>query len=413
MTAAIPSTIEGLSLLILAEFAKTHAALATTSARLEALEHTHRLEAPGPLAPSAEKREAGGEGLDQVSTSHNPSSILSQSSLPPFAPKPSSLQRTSSSLLEEDDTVHGDAVYSVCGYGLGEEGGFNAAASPCMAFERRLIATRDNSDSSGEPSTPPPQPPPPPPSPPSRPRVASFAEAEIPGDQKDGNVVWPTLRPRPWSLRRASFKPAGCSLPSFGSSKNFSSHIPGCTVPNQDSGAIEPGGGGGGSYAPRRQSRTSERESGRLSETMHDDDELQCMLLELKAAQRSINPEQDASMRRSKLKERYQCTWPPDAPFMPYWNGLVCHTGLEPHRPRPAANLQTGLLYSHACEPCLGQLALLVCLSGIAVPLQLAFEARFTAAGTAWEVPSYMMDACFIADVYVQFRTGFMQEGTS
>ena len=338
MTAAIPSTIEGLSLLILAEFAKTHAALATTSARLEALEHTRRLEAPGPLAPSAEKREAGGEGLDQVSTSHNPSSILSQSSLPPFAPKPSSLQRTSSSLLEEDDAVHGDAVYSVCGYGLGEEGGFNAAASPCMAFERRLIATRDSSDSSGEPSTPPPQPPPPPPSPPSRPRVASFAEAEIPGDQKDGNVVWPTLRPRPWSLRRASFKPAGCSLPSFGSSKSFSSHIPGCTVPNQDSGAIEPGGGGGGSYAPRRQSRTSERESGRLSETMHDDDELQCMLLELKAAQRSINPEQDASMRRSKLKERYQCTWPPDAPFMPYWNGLVCHTGLEPHRPRPAAN---------------------------------------------------------------------------
>ena len=54
-----------------------------------------------------------------------------------------------------------------------------------------------------------------------------------------------------------------------------------------------------------------------------------------------------------------------------------------------------------------------MCLSGIAVPLQLAFEARFTAAGTAWEVPSYMMDACFIADVYVQFRTGFMQEGTS
>ena len=60
--------------------------------------------------------------------------------------------------------------------------------------------------------------------------------------------------------------------------------------------------------------------------------------------------------------------------------------------------------------PC-GQLALLVCLSGIAVPLQLAFEERFTAAGAAWEVPSYMMDACFIADVYVQFRTGFMQEG--
>ena len=59
-----------------------------------------------------------------------------------------------------------------------------------------------------------------------------------------------------------------------------------------------------------------------------------------------------------------------------------------------------------------GLLALLVCLSGIAVPLQLAFEKLFADAGSAWEVPSYFMDACFIADIFVQFRTGFMQEGT-
>ena len=90
-----------------------------------------------------------------------------------------------------------------------------------------------------------------------------------------------------------------------------------------------------------------------------------------------------------------------------------------PHRPR-TPQTQTGreppdrsaMLTRVRALPC-GQLALLVCLSGIAVPLQLAFEERFTAAGAAWEVPSYMMDACFIADVYVQFRTGFMQEGTS
>ena len=48
----------------------------------------------------------------------------------------------------------------------------------------------------------------------------------------------------------------------------------------------------------------------------------------------------------------------------------------------------------------------------MAVPLQLAFDEAFTQAGVGWEVMSYFMDACFIADIVVQFRTGFMQEGT-
>ena len=46
-----------------------------------------------------------------------------------------------------------------------------------------------------------------------------------------------------------------------------------------------------------------------------------------------------------------------------------------------------------------GLLALLVCLSGIAVPLQLAFEELFTAAGAAWEVPLYVAClSCYSAD---------------
>lgn len=36
----------------------------------------------------------------------------------------------------------------------------------------------------------------------------------------------------------------------------------------------------------------------------------------------------------------------------------------------------------------------------------------FCDAGLAWDVPSYFMDVCFLLDIFVQFRTGFMKEGT-
>ena len=87
---------------------------------------------------------------------------------------------------------------------------------------------------------------------------------------------------------------------------------------------------------------------------MEDDDELHRLLVELKMAQRHEgNSELDRRRRSFNEKDGNRCIFTPEAPLMPYWNGL---------------------------------LALLVCLSGIAVPLQLAFEEQFADAGSAWEV---------------------------
>lgn len=81
---------------------------------------------------------------------------------------------------------------------------------------------------------------------------------------------------------------------------------------------------------------------GRLTmHEMEDDDELHRMLRDLKVAQRQSADELKADRRRraADIDRHHGCVWPPDAPLMPYWNGL---------------------------------LAVLVCISGVAVPLQLA-----------------------------------------
>ena len=142
---------------------------------------------------------------------------------------------------------------------------------------------------------------------------------------------------------------------------------------------------GMGSAPPMRPPSDSGRDSamtptsaswlGASGDEVHDDDdELHRMLVELKAAQATAR---DRDKTKRDLERRRVCVFPPDAPFMPFWNGL---------------------------------LALLVCLSGISVPVQLAFEAEFDT--IIWTVTSYFMDICFIIDIFVQFRTGYLQEGT-
>ena len=54
-------------------------------------------------------------------------------------------------------------------------------------------------------------------------------------------------------------------------------------------------------------------------------------------------------------------------------------------------------------------LAMLVCVSCLAVPLQLAFEKRFD--NDSWQAYSYTVDACFILDIICCFRTAFDSDG--
>ena len=54
-------------------------------------------------------------------------------------------------------------------------------------------------------------------------------------------------------------------------------------------------------------------------------------------------------------------------------------------------------------------LAMLVCVSCLAVPLQLAFEKRFD--NDAWQAYSYTVDTCFILDIICCFRTAFDSDG--
>ena len=54
-------------------------------------------------------------------------------------------------------------------------------------------------------------------------------------------------------------------------------------------------------------------------------------------------------------------------------------------------------------------LAMLVCVSCLAVPLQLAFEKRFD--NDAWQAYSYAVDTCFILDIICVFRTAFDSDG--
>ena len=84
----------------------------------------------------------------------------------------------------------------------------------------------------------------------------------------------------------------------------------------------------------------------------------------LRSHRRSASPHPSAPPAQT-----YRFVFRPDVHWMPFWNGL---------------------------------LALLVCLSGVAVPLQLAFDHAFAEAGLAWEIPSYFMDACFMLDIVVQ-----------
>ena len=112
--------------------------------------------------------------------------------------------------------------------------------------------------------------------------------------------------------------------------------------------------------------------------TQEADLHLAAILKELKTAQRT-EAKRNRANEKSKVRDefhQFSCILSPDWWGMHAWNIM---------------------------------LAMLVCVSCLAVPLQLAFEKRFD--NDAWSAYSYTVDAFFICDIVCCFRTAFDSDG--